>query len=340
MQLYIDSYGAFLGVRNGMFWVKPRNSEGRAIAHRQVKAVFLTRGVTVSADALLLAIREEVPVLLIDGIGRPAGQVWNGRFGSIATIRKNQALFANDAEGLGWVRDLLVRRLTQQRGALQQLAEAGRPGSDWRPSYQEAMRLSVAMERQFTGWKYVDGQIGAEIRDSFRGWEGTASRYYYNALTGALPAGMAVGPRSRRPALDPFNALLNYLFGMLYPMVELSLMKAGLDPAVGILHADEYNRPTLVFDLIEAYRHWAEWVAVDLCRTGRLPGDAFRTDEQGGVFLDDPGKDIAIPAFLAYLEDRESRNDKQLRRSTHIDLDAVELAGRLKTFRPKNLLLP
>ena len=41
---------------------------------------------------------------------------------------------------------------------------------------------------------------------------------------------------------------------MLYAVVEGGLFASGLDPHLGILHADEYNKPTLAFDMIEPFR--------------------------------------------------------------------------------------
>ena len=59
--------------------------------------------------------------------------------------------------------------------------------------------------------------------------------------------------RSRRPALDHFNSALNYLYGMTYGVVEGGIFAKGLDPFIGLLHTDQYNEPTLAFDLIETH---------------------------------------------------------------------------------------
>ncbi|MCB0580633.1 MAG: CRISPR-associated endonuclease Cas1 [Phaeodactylibacter sp.] len=329
MQLYLDSYGAFLGVRNGMFYVKPRYGEGQALPLRQVKAIFLCRGVRVSTDALELAIRSGIPVLLTDGIGRPLGQVWSGQFGSIATIRKNQALFSLSLAGLRYVAGLLRRRAEGQLQVLSRLKEQYRIAEEgWERGVEVIQGI---MERH----KQVKAVADKEaLKQSLRGWEGTATRHYFQLLATALPPQYAFNGRSKRPAYDPFNALLNYLYGMLYPMVELAQMKAGLDPYAGILHADEYNRPTLVFDMIEPYRHWAEWVAVRLCRDGLLPPDAFEDSEREGFWLARPGKSVVIDAFLQYLDEKVSLQGSLRRRATHIDLDAMRLAGALREMDP------
>ncbi|MCB9352670.1 MAG: CRISPR-associated endonuclease Cas1 [Lewinellaceae bacterium] len=325
MQVYLDSYGAFLGVRNGMFYIKPRHGEGQTLPLRKVKAIFLCRGVRVSTDALELAICSGIPVLLTDGIGRPLGQVWSGQFGSIATIRKNQALFSLSLPGLYYVAGLLRRRAEGQLKMLARLKE------QYRLQVEGWDRGTEVIQGIIERHKTVKGLQDKEaLKQTLRGWEGTATRHYFQLLASAMPPAYAFNGRSKRPAYDPFNALLNYLYGMLYPMVELAQMKAGLDPYNGILHADEYNRPTLVFDMIEPYRHWAEWIAAKLCIEGLLPGDAFEDSEREGYWLARPGKSVVIDTFLKYLDEKVTQQGHLRRRATHIDLDALRLAGGLR----------
>lgn len=83
MQLYLDSFGAYLFVRNGMFAVRTRAGGERAFALRSVGAVLLTKGTALSADAALLAAEHDIPVVLIDADTHfPLAQVSSGRAGS------------------------------------------------------------------------------------------------------------------------------------------------------------------------------------------------------------------------------------------------------------------
>lgn len=329
MQLYLDSYGAFLGVRDGMFYVKPRRGEGKVLPLRNLNAIFLCRGVSVSSDALELAIRNDIPVLLTDGIGRPLGQVWSGQFGSISTIRKHQALFSLSLPGLHYVAGLLQRRALSQLGLLRRLRESY-PVPD-AAAWSRTEEVIAGLAGRHGGARSIADR--ESLKQSLRGWEGTATRHYFQALAALMPPRFAFSGRSKRPAYDPFNALLNYLYGMLYPMVELALMKAGLDPYTGILHADEYNRPTLVYDMIEPYRHWAEATAVRLCVEGLLPEDAFEESEREGFWLARPGKDTVIGTFLAFMDEMQDYQGQPRRRSTHITFDALRLAGMLRELK-------
>src|SRR5262249_50755439 len=59
---------------------------------------------------------------------------------------------------------------------------------------------------------------------------------------------------SPRQAICPFQAALNYLYGVAEHLMLCSIRVSGLDPACGFLHFDDAYRNSLVFDLIEPHR--------------------------------------------------------------------------------------
>lgn len=121
MQLFLDSFGAFLGMRNQQFLVRTGATRSEHLfAVRDVNVIFLTRGTTHTTDALILARQNSIPVVLLDAIGHPIGQVWSGKFGSISTIRRNQILFAERTEGWLWLARHLRQKIDQQHGVLHQ----------------------------------------------------------------------------------------------------------------------------------------------------------------------------------------------------------------------------
>ena len=60
--------------------------------------------------------------------------------------------------------------------------------------------------------------------------------------------------REKRQAKHPLNAALNYGYGFLYHAIEWQCIASGLEPAVGLIHKNRKNRPSLVCDLIEPFR--------------------------------------------------------------------------------------
>jgi CRISPR-associated protein Cas1 len=330
MQIYLDSYGAFLGVKDKMFFVKPRHSGGKLFAVRNVTSFFLTKGVRVSSDALMLAIAQDIPVLLIDRTARPIGRLWNGRYGSIATIRKNQYKFCESQTGWEWVASVLQNKIKAQRNLVLHLTETEILTAAQKRILQRTVPVLRHSENQFKRWEYIETESPA---GTFRGWEGTAGRYYFRAISSILPDDWQFKGRTFRPAEDRFNSLLNYLYGMLYGFTETALLKAGLDPTLGVLHVDRYGgQPTLSFDFIEPYRVWADETALRLILDNVLPLNTFSetTDASekvnNGWWLQNPGKGKVIEAFLKFMHTRHPRADENRKRAAYIDKDARDLA--------------
>ena len=93
-----------------------------------------------------------------------------------------------------------------------------------------------------------------EAGPKIRAYEGQASRQYFQCVSKHMPFRFQFSGRSRHPAEDMVNALLNYAYGILYGHIESALIKSGLDPYIGFFHRDEYNRPVLTYDVIEPFR--------------------------------------------------------------------------------------
>lgn len=233
MQLYLDSFGAFLHVKNGQFAVRTKSATEQLFPVRDVAAILMTRGTSASTDALLFALKNDVPVLFIDeNTHFPVGQVWSGEFGSISTIRKNQAAWTRSLAGFQWVAGFLAQKIEHQRDLLRRLGETG-PASDFEKTRQLSDRLLASLARDFAAWPSGKPDFSEKTAGEFRGKEGTASRLYWQLMARLVPENWGFAGRGKRPALDPFNALLNYLYGMLYTPNAARADESGSRPVDG-----------------------------------------------------------------------------------------------------------
>jgi CRISPR-associated protein Cas1 len=85
------------------------------------------------------------------------------------------------------------------------------------------------LQNVLNGLDALSGTI-EESRGSIMGIEGSGGRIYFEALSSLMPDRFKFDGRSRNPAKDEFNALLNYSYGVLYSKVEKACIIAGLDP--------------------------------------------------------------------------------------------------------------
>lgn len=270
------------------------------------------------------AIRHSTEIMFVDRKGFPAGRIWSHHFGSVSTIRKNQLRFSDSEKGVEWIREILVRKGQNQQLVLELLFLLTEKQIE---SPREAIGKYLAkIEKSPIGDKQ-------DLFASFRGWEGSMSRAYFEGIRSVLPTMYHFERRSQRPAMDMFNCLLNYAYGMLYGSCESALIQAGVDPALGVMHRDEYNRPVLVYDFIELYRHWADYTVCYLC-IQEVIFEEFFDVENGQYWLNTNGKRILIQSFNDYLNEIVPIEGLSRSRQNHMQLDAQRLASTLKKFVP------
>lgn len=94
----------------------------------------------------------------------------------------------------------------------------------------------------------------ADNLNSARGCEGKASAMYYQGLKYGFRKDLKFEKRTRRPPLDPVNALLSLGYTLLGNSIETAINMVGLDPYLGSLHVVDYGRPSLTLDLMEEFR--------------------------------------------------------------------------------------
>lgn len=323
MHLIINSYGTSLRIDNRRIAVKNDDTESYFALH-EISGIHLSKGVLVTSDLLLEALQHDIDILLCNKKGDPLGRLSNNRFGSVSTIRANQSIFITTVKAAELIQAILSEKMLQQQIMIETLALLNSTCSGYTAKPVRQIQISLTKLQQI----YIhDAQLAMR---HMRVYEAQASRVYFGFLKRILPESYAFKKRVMPKATDPFNAMLNYLYGILYAMVERSLIKAGLDPYLGIMHRNDYNKPSLVFDIIERYRHWAEYVLLHLIFQNILTLQKTTTDE--AYTLDHDTKHIIARAMFDYLDEVVELNNLERSRQTHMELYARNLAQNLKTI--------
>ncbi len=323
MQLILDSRGLQLQKKGNLFEVVSEKGS-RSISPAKLTSIAITSTVVLHTDAIVLSIKNKIPILFFDRIGKARARLWSPYFESIATLRRQQVHFAETTEATSWMVDLFLLKTDSQIANLRFLAT--KVGGQ-RTTLDSAADLIKQQARQFEQFRE---QLIEECRNNIMGTEGAIARMYWQALGGALPRQYAFTKRTRQPAEDIFNAALNYCYGMLYSIVEGGVFAAGLDPFLGLLHTDEYRKPTLVFDLIEPFRAWIDRILIQECLENRLQKDFF-TRNQHGIYLNKAGKAYLIPFFNDFLRSECNYFSRDSSVRNHIYYLAGLLAQRIRS---------
>ena len=306
MQLVLNSYGMSLNRDNEAFVISHDNMRQR-IPAASVTSIHICRGTRVTSDAILLAIEKEIEVLFMDRSGDPAGRVWSPKYGSISTIRKGQVNFSFSHDAVAWIKGVISEKMSNQQALLMMMDAQ---------TEEEKAAVNKAVNRlddYCTKVQRLDGQVVADVAATLRGWEGVASRIYFETLNLFIPEEYCFENRSQHPAIDPVNALLNYGYGLLYGKIEGALIKA-------------------VYDVIERYRIWVDYVVYTLVAQGALTDEYYSIREDGSCWLEQFGRRVLIQSLNDYLDEIIDQQGMARSRQHMILLYCQDLAQNFKRY--------
>lgn len=320
MQLVINTYGAFIQKNGDCFRVKVEDKV-MDISANKISSILISTSATITTDVIKHALEHNIDIVFLDDFGDPYGRVWHPKLGSTTLIRRKQLEISEKEEGLKLAVSWINNKFQNQIELLKKLRETRPQRSAEITSYIEKLKGIKDKLNVLCGT--IDN-----CRNYLLAIEGEGGRVYFECISHLMPEKFRFEGRSRNPAKDPFNALLNYAYGILYSKVEKACIIAGLDPYVGIIHTDHYNKKSFVFDLIENYRIWADSVVIYMI-AGRKVKDDFFEPSGAGIKLNKEGKSALISEFNNYLDEKIRYKGRNVKREYVIQLDCHSIANSL-----------
>lgn len=260
--LTLSGHGIAVHVERGHLIVKEGNSSSRfsRVRHGLRRLVCIGSNGFISLSALewladagaaFVLLERDGSVLAVTGPVSP----------SDARLRRAQALAGHSGADLRIVRALIAAKLAgQERIARERLHDA--------TAAQAISQARIALDT-------------SDTIQSIRGFEAQAGLAYWRAWK-SLPVsfpkidarkipehwkvfGTRISPVSGSPrcAINPPNAILNYLYALLESESRMALATVGLDPGLGFLHVDSRTRDSMACDLMETARPEVDAYVVD-----------------------------------------------------------------------------
>jgi len=200
-----------------------------------------------------------------------------------ARLRRAQALAHQSGVALGIVREIIgqklagLERLAREKLVNHKVADAiarSRAALPESKSMQEVLLLEAsAGSAYWSVWRNIPIRFSkADVRCVPDHW---------------LAFGSRVSPLSASPrlAVNPANAMLNYLYALLESETRLALAAVGLDPTLGLLHADTEYRDNLACDLMEPIRPQVDSYLLDWITNGLMQRGWFFEQRNGSCRL-------------------------------------------------------
>lgn len=325
MELILNTFGVSLNRDNEGFVINTSDGKQR-IPAVGIDSIQISRGAQITSDAVMLAIEREIEVLFMDRSGNPIGRIWSSKYGSISTIRKGQLSFVYSYNAVDWIKNVLLKKIENQQALMLLFNNNDNPNVSTEKNI-------ARLEDYRNKIRALDGDIVNDIAPMLRGWEGQASRIYFSTINSFLPEQFRFENRTQHPALDVANAFLNYGYGILYGRIEGALIKAGIDPYIGILHRDDYNRPVLVYDVIEMYRIWVDYVVYTLLAQNVITEEFYSVREDGSYWLEALGRRVLIQSLNDYMDEIITMKGVTRSRLTHLSFYVQSLAQKFKNTK-------
>lgn len=129
--------------------------------------------------------------------------------------------------------------------------------------------------------------------ESAMGIEGNCARSYFsvfNKLITNPKTSLSFEYRTKRPPLDPVNALLSFVYTLYTNEYAAALETVGLDSYIGFCHSLRSGRSSLACDLVEETRCLVERFVLTLINLQIVTEKDFDKQLSGAVWLNDDGR--------------------------------------------------
>jgi CRISPR-associated endonuclease Cas1 len=258
-------YGRFARVRHGIRRVVAIGSDGFV-------SLAALRWLA-DQDAAFVMLERNGKVLATTGPVKP----------SDARLRRSQSLAQESGIALKIARELISEKLLSQERVVKTYFRESSCSSD------------IAAARKLVG--------SAKSNEEIRRWEAKGAKAYWSAMrevpvnfnksdSSKIPEhwkrfGSRVSPLTNSPrlAVNPANAILNYLYAVLEAESRLALATLGLDPGIGVLHNDLRSRDSLACDLMEPVRPKVDALLLKLLTSEQLRREWFFERRDGNCRL-------------------------------------------------------
>jgi len=243
-----------------------------------------------SPGAIALCMQHGVTISMHSQSGRFIGRVEGPVSGNVLLRRQQYRLADIEPCNALVSQNIVLAKLLNSRTVLQ------------RARRDHAEKIGSSLDRAIDRLQDIGKRESAETRlNIIRGYEGDGAQAYFgvfNAIILQDKQFFFVDGRTRRPPLDPVNALLSYMYSILAHDCKSALESVGLDPAVGFLHRDRPGRSSLALDLMEEFRAClVDRFVVSLINRKQLDRKDFVIRENGAVAIKDEARKLILAAW-------------------------------------------
>jgi CRISPR-associated protein Cas1 len=293
--LYITSDKAFVRKERETFVVEITDEEGNSKKAFQAPVHSIENIVCFGFKALtpqLMAFCAEnnVGISYLTETGKFLARVYGAQQGNVLLRKAQYAISDNEFESLKIAKPIIAAKVANYRHLLMRHQR----------NHPDNCSDDVVLSAEILGRKLSNIEQ-VESLDELRGHEGECANLYFGTISSLITSqeeDFTFEKRSKRPPLDPANAILSFLYSILANDVRSALETVGLDPQVGFLHQLRSGRPSLALDIMEEFRAYlGDRIMLNLINLKQVTKKDFEIRESGEVRMSDNARKEVLTAY-------------------------------------------
>jgi len=161
-----------LSVKDSQFYIRHKDSR-QTVPVTKVRSIAMTKTTSITGAAIKLALDNEIDISFIEKDGMPYARVWNSKFGSITTIRRNQLEFSASKDGNEWIKNIIEEKIKNQ------LALIGHIAKERNNEGLHVQNIREKFSKYLLRINESETTDALDLANQLRGWEANASKLLF-----------------------------------------------------------------------------------------------------------------------------------------------------------------
>lgn len=288
--LYITSDDAYVRKERETFVVEVNNEKVFQAPIHSIENIVCFGFKALSPALMAFCAENNVGISYLSENGKFLARVYGAQQGNVLLRKAQYDLADNELHSLSIARPIIAAKVTNYRHLLLRHQR----------NHPDNCSESVFLAAETMGRRLTNIQA-VESLDELRGYEGECATLYFGVLSSLITSqqeDFTFSKRTKRPPLDPANALLSFLYAIIANDVRSAVETTGLDPQVGFLHQIRSGRPSLALDIMEEFRAYlGDRIMLNLINLKQVTKKDFDIRESGEVRMSDEARKTLLSAY-------------------------------------------
>ena len=288
--LYITSDDAYVRKERETFVVEVNNEKVFQAPTHSIENIVCFGFKPLTPALMAYCAENNVGISYLSENGKFLARVYGAQQGNVLLRKMQYAISDDEFQSLTIARPIIAAKVSNYRSLLLRHQR----------NHPDDCNEEVKSAAEIMGRRLANIQSSISL-DELRGYEGECATLYFGVLTYLITAqqeDFTFTQRSKRPPLDPANALLSFLYAILANDVRSALETVGLDPQVGFLHQLRSGRPSLALDIMEEFRAYlGDRIMLNLINLKQVTKKDFEIRESGEIRISDDARKALLNAY-------------------------------------------